>query len=443
MRQQLSTTPRVRLRHVVWSAWLIGGLGRLIYLVSVHPATGYVYSDMLGYAERAQAWAAGRPESIADTLYPPGASWLFGALLRLDPSWALVLIGQWVLSLGTLGLVWLIAHRVSGPKPAAVALVVAAVYPPYFHYASLLLAENGFTFFVLASVWLLLCAVDAPAGRATVALGVGAGLAAGLATAFKNTMIAPLLVTGVVLAGYAARRRVAHGWSTLAGVTVGFALVLLPLSLRCTALNEGNPCLSANNMAMNVLMGHYDDRRDFHWTDAERGYEFNFTAVASGQRGYTGEVRLDFGPYDSARNWDLARGWVAAHPGQALGLSIRNVGELFGERTLWPPLRIRNEDLGLWSQVFFWLVVLVPAAARLTSRAPAMARMQATALPEWLLLAPLLGLMLSVFVSITEVRFRVPFDGLLIALASAAWCAVGSRVASAVRSRRRESAQLS
>ena len=48
-----------------------------------------------------------------------------------------------------------------------------------------------------------------------------------------------------------------------------------------------------------------------------------------------------------------------------------------------------------------------------------MLRLDARSLPEWLLLAPLLGLMATVFVTIGEVRYRVPFDIFFIVIACA------------------------
>ncbi|MBV9315499.1 MAG: glycosyltransferase family 39 protein [Pseudonocardia sp.] len=406
-------------RRIVWTCWLVGGLARLIYLFLIHPAIAYVYSDMQGYVIRAEALAAGRPETISDTLYPPGASWFFGALLSLDPSWTLVSIGQWVLSLGTMGMVWLIARRVYGNAAAVVALVIATVYPPYFHYAALFLAENGFTFFVLGSSWLLLRAVGARSWFVSGVFALGSGLAAGLATAFKNTMIAPLVVTVLVYLLSAWRGRDLRVWSVAVSVVIGFAILFAPLSARCASLNEGRFCPGANNLAMNVLMGHYGEKREFRWVDSKRGYMFDFTAVESTLRGYTEPVTLDFGAYDSARNWALARKWVVEHPAQALSLSLRNVGSLFAARTLWPPLKWRGVDIGTLSQGFFLIVILPPALLQLVRRAPWRG---SSALPQRLLVAPMSGLVLEVFVSITEVRFRVPFDGLLIVLAAPVWC---------------------
>ncbi len=420
-----ATALTLRQRQVVWTCWLAGGLARLIYLFVIHPATHFAYSDMGGYIVRAMNFAKGTPEAIADTIYPPGASMLFGALYALDGSWALNVIVQWLLSLGIMGLIWLIARRFYGTSAAVVSLVIATLYFPFFHYAALFLSENSFTFLMLLSLWLLSTATASSKGAGVVAYGVAAGLVAGLAAAFKNTILGPLAITGLIYALVAIRNRRPHLLALSLGVAMGLACVLIPLSQRCTSLSEGRFCIAANNLAMNVLMGHYGNTREFVWYDHQQGVTLSFTAVESTLRGYTESARLDFGAYDSAANGALAKQWIAEHPWSALRLSLLNVWDLFTAPTLWPSARYRGVDFGFVSQCFFWLFILLPASLRLAARAGAMRRLQLDSLPEWLLVAPLLGLMASVFVSIAEVRFRVPFDGLLIVLAAPVYVSLG------------------
>ena len=60
--------------RVAWTAWIAGGLLRLVYLLVLHPPMQHVYSDMAGYVARAQALVAGHTPGIADSLYPPATS---------------------------------------------------------------------------------------------------------------------------------------------------------------------------------------------------------------------------------------------------------------------------------------------------------------------------------------------------------------------------------
>jgi len=424
-------------RHVISACWLLGGFARLVYIIVLHPATKHVYSDMQGYYDRAVRFAMHSPENISDTLYPPGMPMMLGWLFRLDPSLYLAMIVQWLLSLVTMGLVWLIARRVYGTSAAVVALVIATLYFPFVHYASLLLAEAGFTVFALGSIWLLLVALQATTRRIALMAALLAGVAVGLASAFKNTMIGPFAVTGLVCAVYAFRTRHQYPMRGFIAISlallIGLSTLMVPLAQRCTRINDGHFCVSANNIGMNILLGHYGPVREFRWVDNPHQITLYFTAIESTFRGYTGDVTLDFGAYDSKRNTDLALAWIAAHPAEALWLSLRNVWSLFAAPTFWPPAQSGRLDWGKFSQCFFWCVILIPAFTRLARCATAMLRFERERLKEWIVLAPIIGLMISVFISITEVRFRIPFDGLFIVLAAksyidaARWFWRGSR----------------
>mgnify|MGYP000010416659 CR=1 FL=1 len=59
-----------------------------------------------------------------------------------------------------------------------------------------------------------------------------------------------------------------------------------------------------------------------------------------------------------------------------------------------------------------------PAVFWLLARAPRLIRLREDSLAEGLLLTALLGLMLTAFISLGELRFRIPFDGFLIILAA-------------------------
>jgi len=404
-------------RAIVWACWLGGGLGRLIYILVIHPATQHIYSDMQGYVDRALRSAAGVPENIADTLYPPGASMFFGALYRIDPSWALAAIAQWLIALGVMALIWQMARRLYGNGAAVVALALATLYFPFTHYAALFLAENVFTFLSLLSFYSLLRAGQA-AAVAALLWALAAGTALALAAAFKNTIVLPALCTVIVWLVFAKKYGGHGGWPMAFGVVIGFSLLIVPLSQRCTRLNEGRFCLVSNNLAMNVLMGHYGETGEFRWHDRPRGITMYFTAVESATRGYTASADFDFGPYDSTLNLRVASDWIRLHPAAALKLSLKNVGTLFGRQTLWPAALYRGVDVGVWSQKFFDALILLPALIWLLLRAPAMLRSKRGSLSEWLMLAPIIGVAASVFLSIAEVRFRVPFDGLLIVAAA-------------------------
>ncbi len=409
---------------IVWSCWLGGGLLRLIYLLAIHPPQQHVYSDMEGYLQRARSLLEGRAEGIADSLYPPGASRLFAALLQFDGDGGLVIIAQWLLSLATMAGVWTLARRLYGNSVAVLSLVAVTLYLPLFHYAGLFLAENPFC---CALVWawvLLMRAIDAPQPAATALWALAAGLVAGMAAAFKATILLPLALTGFIALLWLWRQG-RRGALTLAfGASLGLATVLLPLAERCTRLADNHFCLVSTNTAMNALMGHAGQKAAFRWFDAPRNITYSFQSPSASLRGYTEPVELAFGAYDVPANLAELERRVAADPQMALEASLRNVADLFVGHSFWPFPVYRQFDWGHAFQRLYQWVLLPLALLWLVWRAPRMLRLKPDSLSEWLLLTPMLGLVATAFISLGEVRFRIPFDGFVIILAAQALLAI-------------------
>ncbi|MDB5986603.1 MAG: hypothetical protein JWR16_1656 [Nevskia sp.] len=414
--------------RIVWTSWIVGALARLLYVDVVHPATRFMFSDMYGYVDRARHFFDGHPKTIADTIYPPGASIFFGLLYKLDPAWNLSTVVQWLLSLGTMGLVWSLARRLYGTNVAIVALAMVALYFPLIHYAGLFLAENPFTFFMLLTLRLFVHAIEAEQRRRALAWAVLAGLCAGIAASFKTTILGPLAVTGLLYAGFSIKHRRPYWVSLSAAVLLGVATLVVPMSLHCTRLTEGKFCLAATNGPMNILQGHYGNKFMFHWHDSARNYYFNFGSPTASLRGYTESVDLPFGAYDAAANMKLVRAYIAEHPGAALLQSCTNMLDLFSGSTIWPQATLFRKDFGAVYQWLFWCFILLPAAVRIGLRWRPMMQLAADSLREWLLLGPVLGLMALAFIAEGEVRYRVPFDGLLIILAAQSYVALAQRL---------------
>lgn len=429
--------PRSRLTPAQWrmlvAIWIVGALARLMYVEVLHPATQHVYSDMLGYVARAMSFASGKPETIADTIYPPGASIFFGLLCRLDPAWNLSRVVQWLLSIGIMGLVWSLARRLYGNTVAIVALAIVALYFPLIHYAGLFLAENPFTFLMLLTLRLFLAAASATSRGSALAWAGLAGLAAGIAASLKTTIFGPIAVTGLIYAAWAIRHRRPHWPLVSAAVLLGIMVSVVPMSLRCTRLMEGQFCLVATNGPVNILQGHYGDKFMFHWRDYARNYHFDFGSPTASLRGYTESVDLPFGAYESARNMQLVLAYVRAHPGAALLQSFRNVLDLYDGRTIWPSAQLFGRDFGAIYQRLFWFLILPPACLCLALRWRRTMDLEADSLREWLLFAPLLGLMALVFIAEGEVRYRVPFDSLFIILAARGYADLAARLRAPTR----------
>ena len=413
-------------RRIVWTSIIVGALVRALYVFVLHPEVDHVYSDMEGYVHRALAWAAfgGAAEGVADTVYPPGPTIYFALLARADPTWRVAAVAQWAVSFGIIGLVWSIARRLHGNATAMVALAVASVYLPLIHYAGLFLAENPFTLAGLAAFRLFLVAIDATDFARATGWALVAGLAAGIAASLKGTVLASIVVVGVVWVALAVRQRRQHIPGVVIGALAGAVLVMLPLAQRCTNLVRTHVCIASTNGAMNVLMGHYGDVGPFYWYDDAHNSWWTFETPSAVLHGYTARVDLPFPPYDERANLALAKDWVKAHPWQALRSSFEHVGDLVAGRTLWPAAELWGVDWGAVWQWLFWLFVLPPALVRVAVKLPSMLRLDAAAAADALLVAPLAGLAATAFLTIGEVRYRIPFDAFFIILAARAYVAL-------------------
>jgi hypothetical protein len=126
--------------------------------------------------------------------HPPLYALFLGVIYRAGGGNAAVKLAQLVLALATLALAFLTARAAFGDRAARATLVAGAAYLPTAFYATQLLSEVLFTFFLVAAAYVLYAAIKE--GRA----GVGRCAAAGILLGFAA------LTRGVALA-------VAAGWA--------------------------------------------------------------------------------------------------------------------------------------------------------------------------------------------------------------------------------------
>jgi hypothetical protein len=178
--------------------WLFGltlaGLAiRLVYVLALHPVSDYLFSDMMGAWQLAQARA--NPAHVLvpwDVVKPQGLPILGGLLVAWFGGSALPIWGvlQALLSTATVPLLWLGARRFMGPRAALVAAGLLAFDYLAVALAGFLMSETYLMFFfALAFACLdperpLLCLV--------------AGLALGLGALFKAQAL-PLAALWIIL----------------------------------------------------------------------------------------------------------------------------------------------------------------------------------------------------------------------------------------------------
>jgi Dolichyl-phosphate-mannose-protein mannosyltransferase len=218
----------------------------LLYLVlSDHFASG----DGYGYGPG--------PDQGATAYYPPGYPVLLGAvvwavrLLPGDVSTFGVAVGlNVVLSVATIGLVFVLARRLAGPTVGLVAAGIWALWPNLIFHSGIVLTE---TLFLFLFVLLLIVAVGdpqaarAPGARRLVAIGVLFALC--VLVRPVTLVAAPAFL--VLWWGPAVRTVLWRAAVALAATVV----VMLPWAIRSTVVMDA-PVVLSLNLGDNLCIGH-------------------------------------------------------------------------------------------------------------------------------------------------------------------------------------------
>ncbi|MCE9545032.1 MAG: phospholipid carrier-dependent glycosyltransferase [Planctomycetia bacterium] len=297
-------------------AFAVGVCCRYFYIYHVHPPTSFIYSDMNGYVGTALAWI--QPDhqfGPADAFQAPGYHWMLGFLFQRDPTKALAVLVQFLMSIAVPPMLALMTYRLYGRAVAMVSLALSSLYFPFIDYAGYFLSESPFLFSMVLSMLLLVWAIDARWGWLSQACALLSGITLGVSAAIKPAVLLGAVLIFVWLAGAVWRHRWTWkdraAWAGLVlscaafGVTVGFkspiltllgsipvlffagliawfqweqremwqpcwvrlglvmitsvvglAMIIVPMSVRATHLNRGKFTLISTNGPMNMQQGH-------------------------------------------------------------------------------------------------------------------------------------------------------------------------------------------
>jgi 4-amino-4-deoxy-L-arabinose transferase-like glycosyltransferase len=321
--------------------------------------------------------------------------------------------------LGTLGcgLVYGLTKALAGPRIALVATIAAAISPTFVVFSVMFLSETAFAVALLASLWSLVTLFRRlrvetdpwPAGNnhrvsshwSIMAIAIGAGLLAGVATHMRPTWI----IAAPLAAGFAivvARGRVA-GWSAAVGLILGLALLILPWGLR-------NQRVTGHFVPTTLWFGAslYDGLRP----GATGGSEMSFIE--------TDGVYNRLSEYDADRYYrDQAFAFARAHPDEVVALALNKLGRYFSllpnadQFANWPA-RLAT---GGWS-----VAVLGLAVVGLVVVGPGTAQGRTELLVVALL--PLLFFAAVHAVFVGSLRYRLPAEYPLLALSATGAVAV-------------------
>ena len=218
----------------------------LLYLVlSEHVASGDGYTYGPG------------PDQGATAYYPPGYPVLLGAviwLVRLLPGDVTALgaaVGlNVVLSVATIGLVFVLARRLAGADAGLVAAAIWALWPNLVFHSAIVLTE---TLFLFLFVLLLVVTLGDPAaarapGRARL---VGIGVLFGLCVLVRPVSLVAAPAFLVLWWGPAVRQ---VAWRFALAALAALA-VLVPWAVRSTLVMDAPVALSLN-LGDNLCLGH-------------------------------------------------------------------------------------------------------------------------------------------------------------------------------------------
>jgi hypothetical protein len=240
---------------------------RLHWNLVAHPLGEFMYSDMNGYNKRANAVIDapfGRSEYIA--FFPFGTPWLIATLKLLfgRDNFTAIAIAYAIFGAIVVANTYLIAHRVADRKWVAPAVgVLMVIYYPLISLGGYMLSEPPFTVCLTTCVLLTLRLLDG--GRDSTALALGTALGIGVA-------IRPqLLLSAGVFGLYWLWRRPSMpniGWRQLIRVGIPLATVLAIGSARFY-WHTGRFGLISENGPINQVFGRCHNKGMYSRPDGE------------------------------------------------------------------------------------------------------------------------------------------------------------------------------
>jgi hypothetical protein len=399
---------------LTWAVFVGGAIWRWVHVVHQHDPRDYLYSDMALYVDLAKRFTeAGYEPGVSDMAHPLGLPTVLSWLYARDPSMQTMVYFQFIvcalMPLAVGGLAW----AAFGPASGKLAVAASSMYFPFVDYGGYFLTEIHFAFTLALGVGLALFAVRQKKVVLAVAIGLLAGLAFSLSQVTK-VMGFPAMACFLfffVAFWRGAPRRIRGG------VLLAVVLAAVPINAwqfsRCTTANHGHFCLGTTKGASDFLLGHYGRIYSVTWHDPG-GDVIWFGSPSAAQHGYTERVDMDFKLTDNAKNLEMALEWIKDHPQSALFLSLEHVYDLFFGSFPWPSVSTKHWLGAAGGHYIFIMLLFFPSCVRLLDILRRDGPGSLLGSTEVLLLAPLIGLVVTAAIATGEPRYRFPFDSLFI-----------------------------
>jgi 4-amino-4-deoxy-L-arabinose transferase-like glycosyltransferase len=317
--------------QIAIAAVAVGAVLRVLWVLALHPPMDYVYSDMLGYLERATRAAFGAPLERFDAHSPPGGHLLLMlplAFFGVDRSGLFAAAALWcALSAATPYFVWRFVRLLLTPAAAGLTAIFVALWPLHIAYAGYFLTETPSLALFTASLWL---ATSARRAHDMTKMALLGGLLAGAAVAIRPMFLLNAVLTIAPLARPLERyRRAAIPF------VAGLMLVLLGVVAHNTAATGHLTGLSENT-GMDFFLGHCNV--NVLTTGRPDSLHFRFGSPAAVQRG--GGRDYDFPDHQVweqdffvAQAFECIRADGVGH----VRLVLRNIFDMGFTTVPWPP----------------------------------------------------------------------------------------------------------
>ncbi len=375
-------------RHIVWLTCAI--IFGLTALVAVRSGDDLRYLDEKSYDQLARQLIAGQGH-VSDNgrptaFRPPGYPWLLSAVYRLWPRpLAAKLVNVFFLACVAGLLAEIVGAIAPGGKSFAPLLVL--LYPLFSYTASTLYPQTFGTLLFVAGIYFLVCFPDALLAAPASGLAFGALIL----TVPSFLLILPVVAVFVLLVQ---RRAPVRACGSAAGLVCCALLVVSPWTIRNAIVFHAFIPVSTNS-GMNLLLGNCENAGPDSGANVDiRHYD----AEAIGMN----EAQAD-NHYQRC-----AKQWIMQHPGAAARLYVLKVLNYFNFRNR---LAVPSEgDAGKDAVLFLSYYALLGAAVA----RGLMARRFPLSSTEWLCYGIYFGNAFLSAIFFTRIRFRVPFDALLI-----------------------------
>ena len=395
--------------HAFARAAIIAGAAlRVVVILDLYSPLDRVYSDSLGYVERAMRVVAAAPLDHYDAFYPPGTH-----LLLAIPFWLLGndrtgLVGGavlWtVLSSLTPYFMWRYARLLLSPAAASLTALFCAVWPIHIAYGGHFMSEVPSFAFMTAALWLAERAHRIPSDRRAVAAGVAAAL---------TVAQRPALVLNVAVAAWPLLRDMRTRRRLAALAAGGLLFAIAPVVAYATAAS-GHLTLSENS-GLVFYMGHCNVKAV---EAGPQGSHYSFESPVTTQlnRG----VNVNYPDHDI---WDqgffYAQG-LSCIANDGVGhvhMLLRNVFDMGLSTVPWPPSNdpwvrdiVKLANIGYVVALPF---IVLGALRLIRRRWP-----YGGARGEFVMLVQLSMMLVTAIVYFGDPRYRTPYDVFGLALAA-------------------------